>query len=311
MHSIRAGYLAIELDERLGGEITGIRYRGRDLLATHRWASPVGVSRSASYGDARLDWLSEYRGGWQLLVPNAGAECEVHGTPLPFHGEWSRTQVTVTERSAHRVVMTAGLRLPLTVEREVRLDPDRDRVVARTSVTNTVDVEVPFVWGEHPAFTVGDGDLIDLPSVRVAAADGSDLGTWPDPGGAHLDRISTAHPAESVHYLTGFESGWAAIRRRDYGVALAWDVADMPVAWLWHEIASPRFPFFGRTSLVAIEPASSWPGTGLRDAVTRGQAIILQPGESRTTEVSLIPFETVDRAVTGVSITGGVEWAPA
>ena len=190
MHVIRTGPFVVELNERLGGEITRIRYRDRDLLASYDWPSPVGVSQSSTYGDAKLDWLSDYRGGWQLLVPNAGAACEVDGVPLPFHGEWSRTHVTVTERTADRVVMVAGTRLPIVVERDVRVDAQPDRVLVRTTVTNPSDRAVPFVWGEHPAFAAGDGDEIDLPPSHVFAADGAALGAWPPiSNGGRLDRV--------------------------------------------------------------------------------------------------------------------------
>ena len=46
VHVIRSGPFVVELDERLGGEITRIQHDDRELLATYDWASPVRVSRS-------------------------------------------------------------------------------------------------------------------------------------------------------------------------------------------------------------------------------------------------------------------------
>lgn len=307
---IRAGQLVVDVNEDLGGEITRVRYRDDLLLASYDWPSPIGVTRSATYGDAKLDWLSEYRGGWQLLVPNAGAACEVSGVPLPFHGEWSRSQVTVRDRRADRVVLTAGTRLPLVVEREVSIATGPDRVLVRTTVSNIAREPVPFIWGEHPAFAVATGDRIDFPSAEVFDADGAGVGRWPLlADGRHLDRVDAGRPCDSVHYLAGFSRGWAAIRRGHVGMALAWNIDDFPYAWLWHEIGSPGFPFYGRTSIVAIEPASSWPGKGLRYAIERGQAIVLQPGDQRSTTVALIPFEPDGRAVSGAAISGELEFA--
>ena len=311
MHVIRAGLLAVVLDENCGGEIVRVLYRDNDLLASYDWPSPIGVSQSTTYGDAKLDWLSEYRGGWQLLVPNAGAACEISGVPLPFHGEWSRTRVTVRGRGADHVVVTAGTRLPLTVEREVRVATDPDRVVVHTTIANASTEPVPFIWGEHPAFAVETGDEIDFPTAEIFDADGASVGRWPSlSDGRHLGRVDATRPCESVYYLAGFSQGWAAIRRQHLGVALAWNVDDFPYTWLWHEIGSPGFPFYGRASIVAVEPASSWPGAGLSGAIERGQAIVLQPREQRSTTVALIPFETDGRAVSGASITGQVEFAP-
>lgn len=310
MHVIRSGSFVVELDDRLGGEITRMRFDGVELLAVYDWTSPVRASQSIGYGDPKLDWLSEYRGGWQLLIPNAGAACVVDDVPLPFHGEWSRTRVTVTERATDRVVMVAGTRLPVVVEREVRVVRDPARLLVRTSVSNASDRAVRFVWGEHPAFAVDHGDVIDLPAAAVLDVDGAPVGDWPPvTDGGRLDRIDTTVPTESVYFLVGLTAGWAALRRRDVGIALAWDVADFPAIWLWHEIASAGFPFYGRTSLVAIEPASCWPGDGLAGAVARGQALTLPPRQTRSTTVAVIPFAPSDHAVRGATVDGLLEYA--
>jgi hypothetical protein len=258
-----------------------------------------------------MDWLSEYRGGWQLLVPNAGAACEVAGVPLPFHGEWSRTRVTVTGRDAHRVVMTAGTRLPLTVQREVRVATGPDRVLVHTTLTNEGGEAVRFIWGEHPAFSVGPGDEVDFPSADLYVEDGVGVGQWPiTSDGRDLGRLGAHDVGESLHYLVGFAQGWAAIRRPHLGVALAWEVKDFPFAWMWREIGSSAFPFYGRASILAIEPAASWPGAGLAAAIERGHALILEPGQRRSTTVAMIPFEPDRRSVVGASVDGDVQFAP-
>lgn len=295
----------VSLNESLGGEISQVSFGGIDLLASYDWSSPVGRSRSSTYGTEKLDWLSEYRGGWQLLFPNAGAACEINGTPLPFHGEWSRTHVEVIEQTSNRVVMTSGTRLPLTVTREVQVVSNPSRVLIGTSVHNEGCESAKFIWGEHPAFVVESGDAIDLPTADMSNSDGSPIGSWPRrTDGMRLDQVTTEHPYEAVHFLTDLPSGWAALRRPAIGVALAWDVNDFPHAWIWHEIGSSGFPFYGRASLVAIEPASSWPGTGLATAIERGQAFELAPNERRSTTVALIPFAPTSRPLTGASVSG-------
>jgi Domain of unknown function (DUF4432) len=310
VHVVRAGQLVVDVDEHRGGEITRVRYRDRDVLASYDWTAPVGTSRSATYGHPKLDWLSEYRGGWQLLVPNAGAACEVAGVPLPFHGEWSRTRVTVTGRDVQRVAMTAGTRLPLSVRREVRVTTDPDRVLVHTTVANECADNVAFIWGEHPAFSIGPGDEIDFPSADVYDADAVAIGRWPSAtDGRNLGRLGPADEGDSLHFLVGFSEGWAAIRRRHLGVALAWQVNDFPYVWLWQEIGSPAFPFFGRASILAIEPAASWPGAGLAAAIERGQALVLGPDQRRSTTVALIPFEPSGRCVAGATIDGEVRFA--
>jgi len=298
--------LTVHLDERRGAEITQIAVGSVELLAYYDWDSPVAASRSTSYGKHRHDWLSEYRGGWQFLVPNAGPECEVDGVNLPFHGEWSRTSVDVIARSESMVRVRAGTRLPITVTREISLQRNPDRVEISTQVHNSSNEATSYIWGEHPAFRTLAGDSIDLPTANVADGSGASLGNWPLDGSSRLDVVDDTAPQETVHFITDLEHGWAALRRRDIGVAMAWDARDFPHIWLWHEHGSRGFPFYGRASLVAIEPACSWPGLGLAEARLRGQAIELAPGATRSTRMSLTPFESSGARVTQVTVDGRI-----
>jgi hypothetical protein len=302
---LAAGELAATLDERRGGEIRRFDLAGEPLLASYDWASPVPADHSRSYGDAKLDWLSEYRGGWQLLVPNAGAACTVDGVPLPFHGEWSRTAVDVVEATADRAVLRAGTRLGLVVERRIVVAPDR--LTVTTTVENETSDRRPFVWGEHPAFACGPGDRLDLPP----GPDETGLERVGRGGTPSLAEVPAARPFQGVHFLPDRHGGWAALRRPHLGVALAWDVTDFPHLWIWHEIGGPELPFFGRASLVAIEPASSWPGDGLAAAIEAGQAHWVDPQARRTTTVTVLPFRPDGRAVVGVEPDGTIQLAAA
>ena len=167
--------LTIHINERLGAEIAQIEVSGIELLAFYDWESPVAVSKSSTYGKQRHDWLSEYRGGWQFLMPNAGPECEVDGVNIPFHGEWSRTQVDIIAQTESMVRVRAGTRLPVVVEREISVLSDPDRVAITTEVRNTSNEPTSFIWGEHPAFFVRQGDKIDLPNGEVVNSAGASM----------------------------------------------------------------------------------------------------------------------------------------
>ena len=91
--------LEVEVDPERGADILAIRRPGGpNTLATYDWQAPLRASRSSTYGDPTTDWLSEYRGAWQELFPNAGAACEVMGVPLPFHGEVSTARWEVADQ---------------------------------------------------------------------------------------------------------------------------------------------------------------------------------------------------------------------
>ena len=299
--------LTIHINERLGAEIAQIEVSGIELLAFYDWESPVAVSKSSTYGKQRHDWLSEYRGGWQFLMPNAGPECEVDGVNIPFHGEWSRTQVDIIAQTESMVRVRAGTRLPVVVEREISVLSDPDRVAITTEVRNTSNEPTSFIWGEHPAFFVRQGDKIDLPNGEVVNSAGAAIGAWPiGIGSQRLDIIDDQLPHERMHFITNIEHGWAALRRSDIGIAMAWEVSDFPHVWLWQEIGSQGFPFYGRASMIAIEPGSSCPDIGLAEARKRGQAIELMAGQLRKTTMSLIPFPATTSPVTNVSIDGDI-----
>lgn len=319
--------MEVELDHDHGAEILSVRHPGGDnVLATYDWASPVWASRSTSYGDEVSDWLSEYRGGWQELFPNAGDACTVLGVPLPFHGEVSRTRWQVVERGADRVSLTTPTRLPLVLERRMRLAPGGPVLLIEETARTEADIEVPFLWGHHPAFAAAEGARIDLPAdvrVRVDARyvpDLSDLeprgaGAWPlapeRGGGSLVDLARIGHgPVQRLAYLSSFgDQGWVAIRgvSPGLGVAMAWDAATFPHAWFWWEVGGPGHPWHGRARIVAVEPATACPSDGLAAAVQRGEAHMLRPGESRQTWLTMSLFDADERPVTGVGRDGSVE----
>ena len=172
---IRLANAAIEVtvDAERGAEILSVaRPGGRNVLATYDWASPLRASDSSTYGDAVADWLSEYRGGWQEMFPNAGAPCVVQGVALPFHGEVSRARWQVVSQTADEVVLRTPARLPLLLERRMRLAPGAATLLIEETVRCDAAVPVDFLWGHHPAFEAVEGARIDLPAgVMVDVAD--------------------------------------------------------------------------------------------------------------------------------------------
>ena len=92
-------------------------------------------------------------------------------------------------------------------------------------------------------------------------------------------------------YLHDFKEPWAAIRRLDnaVAVALSWTVDRFPFAWLWYELGgTAEAPWHGRGRLVGIEPNTTRPANGLRDAHERGSSLLhLEPGDELTAEVRL------------------------
>lgn len=326
--ALESDSLRATVDPDRGGEIVFVgRPGGPNALLHEPWQTPLPAGSSMSYGSGTLDWLSHYRGGWQVMFPNAGAECAVDGLPHPLHGGVSSAPAEVIEVASGHLVLRSPTRLPLRLERRISLAGGRPVIMVEERVENQSDRAMSYAWGHHPALAATPGMRIDLPAGPVHVDGGfgdseNDLapgtaGIWPEValrsgGMAALDRVP--EPAvERVCYLPNRPAGWAALRDAESGrgVGLAWDVEAFPHLWLWEQIGGWRFPFYGRARLVALEPVSCWPSDGLARAIERGQARTLGPHSSASAWVTLSLFAATTVPVGGIQRDGRVSLAGA
>lgn len=315
------GLVSVTLDPTRGGEIRAFTPPDRpNAISFYEWDSPLSVTRGPSLGTSELDWLSKYRGGWQTLFPNAGAECVVDGVPVAFHGEASLAQTEVTQLDATSCTLRVPARLPLVLTRRLRLAEDSATLLVEEEVTNVGTGAVDFIWGHHPTFPAIPGARIDVPPARVHVepstpgnlAPGS--GIWPLMPGATggIEDLSLV-PAETMVrliYLEEVEEGWAALRppqgSDSPGIALAWDREMFPHVWIWLQNGDNRYPWWGRAHMIGLEPQRSWPFDGLGAARDRGQSIRLAAGAQCSCWVTLTLLPNNDDPVTGVSRLGEV-----
>jgi galactose mutarotase-like enzyme len=318
--------LKVVVDEDHGGEVVFVGHPdGPNVLFHERWASPLPAADSTTYGSGTLDWLSRYRGGWQVMFPSAGSESTVDGVPHPVHGEVSMARGEVVERGATELILRVPTRLPLQLTRRFRLDPERPVLQVSERAENEAGRSLACAWGHHPAFAAVPGTRIDLPPGPVhvdadLAVPEADLapGTsahWPavkDRNGRDIDlSVVPPGPVERVCYLPNRPAGWAAVRdlAGGRGVAMAWDVEAFPHLWVWEQIGGWRFPFFGRARIIALEPASCWPADGLAAAVERGRASTIGPHGTASGWLTIALFTPGDRPVGHVDRGGTIQIA--
>lgn len=292
--------LRVEVDPQQGGEIAFVGAPGGpNALASYDWDTPVAAEAGSGYGASHLDWLSRYRGRWQELFPNAGDPCEVHGAPLGFHGEASLTPWRVLGAMRDRCELEVPTRLPLVLTRRMTLARDRPVLLIEETVRNESDLEVPFLWGHHPAFPAVPGARIELPPCELRAEPvlpggfGDQPGAWPSladaDGTPQRVDVVPAEPVQRLLYATGLQHGWAALRQAGGlpGVALSWDVETFPAMWLWLQNGTEEFPWFGRARLLTLEPQTTQPFDGLAAAHARGEAHVLPPRGTRHSWLTL------------------------
>jgi hypothetical protein len=72
------------------------------------------------------------------------------------------------------------------------------------------------------------------------------------------------------------------ITQKGLGLRVGWDAEQMPYLWFWQEYgASGFYPWHGRHYHIGLEPFSSFPTNGLKEAVDNGTALTLGARERR------------------------------
>ncbi len=289
---LRSDELLVRIDPLHGGEILDLVHlaTGRQLLGR-----PPFATEPPRPGD--LDeptWTASYRGGWQLVTPNAGNACEVAGARHGFHGRASNDPWTVTETSDTTATL-AWTGHGTAVDRRLALD--RDRLVVETTLRPTGE-RVPVVAVEHCSLGL---ELLD-PEVEIRFPGGTAYELSESDGPAVAPHGATVWPevllrdgsveradtwrleGERSRFLVvaDLPEGRAAVRNARTGMTLGltWDSDWLCHAWVWHEVRTYPGIWRGQAEILVIEPASVPHGLGLATAIEQGQARWLEPGES-------------------------------
>lgn len=307
--TISSPELAIKINPAVGGAITSIRHvaTGLEVLGEVPWPVVDAPLESLAARD-EPEFLTRYTGGWPLLFPNGGDGCTVDGVFHGFHGEaavapWDHEATGDTIRLS-RSFQT----VPVEMQRTISVAGDTMRLDETVRMLGTHPIEV--MWGQHPTFgsdlvagpfeiTCGGGrvwidDQFDAPiNPLVPGASGD----WPMIAGKQgmFDLSTPSAPMSGQAYLHELKAGWMAMRRTDNAIAavLTWDPARFPCAWVWYELkGNDAPPWNGKTSLIGLEPNTTWPGSGIVGAKARGGSLLtLSPGDALQTTLRLQVFK--------------------
>ncbi len=293
------GSARVAIDVGHGAEITEFTVLplGLDVVAS----GPRG-SRIPS-GDPDLAFINGYHGGWQEVFPNGGAPSTWEGVRFGQHDEVWRRPWTVDRRTESEAVLTVETRLlPFRLRKQVRLQAGTARLEVREVVTATGVGRHPAMWGQHLAY----GPPFLVPGTRLALPDGvavrphpealnpphrlfgPDPGRYPllrGPRGEPVDlrRLPGPGAASDIAYAGPFgDPAWYEVTRPD-GVTLRveWGARALPYLWLWYELgATAGAPWYSTLVAIGLEPNSSWPTSGLAEAVANGSARWFDPGQT-------------------------------
>lgn len=241
-------------------------------------------------------WLSRYRGGWQLLTPNAGNGCLVGASCHGYHGAASNepwTLVDATKDSALIEWRGHGLK----VQRAARLI---GADVVLETIWHAEGESVPFLAVEHVALgpelldpdfelSLPAGQTYELSEVDGPVTPPESAPVWPralllDGSSEQADRWSFDTDRSRFLAVAGLSAGWAEVRNpmAGLGFRIEWDAATLPNAWIWHEVRRTEGRWQGAGQQLMIEPASLPHSLGLEVAVRSGDALHLGPGAEVT-----------------------------
>ncbi len=296
-----------------GADLVEFNDKRRDL--DFAWLAPGGIRNPlalhSTSPDALATFLDVYPGGWQEIFPNAGAGSQWAGAAFGQHGEvsalpWDVEIVADAEDEVAVRFSVRCLKVPCVLTRLVRLRSGVAGIEIEGQVTNESPVPVDAMWGHHITFGkpfLVPGSRIQLPEGLTALpheAAVEDHGRrvantepfpWPIGVNAAGDEedfsiVPPPETASELFYLSGFPGGlgWYEITRPDSGVGMRveWDASVLPYLWYWQEFGVTRgYPWYGRNYNIGLEPGSSYPTSGLADAVANGSALRLGPGDTK------------------------------
>jgi hypothetical protein len=288
---LRDERLLVRVDPRHGAEILDLvdLRTGRQLLGRPPFGSqePLG-------GDLDEEtWTARYRGGWQLVCPNAGNPCTVDGARHGFHGRASNDPwepLAVDGASARLRWQGHGLRLErrlaiadgaLAVETTAVADEQHVPLLAVEHVSvglELLEPEVELVLPEGRAYELSERDGPPLPP--------DDAPTWPhilllDGSVERGDRWPLERPRSRLFVVVDVPQGRALVRNAARGQALelTWETSWLRHLWVWHEVRRSGGLWRKQAEILVLEPASVPHSLGLATAIEHGQARWLEPGE--------------------------------
>jgi hypothetical protein len=317
-----------------GADVFDFTYKPINL--DFMWQSPIEmrlpfVATSALPEGAFHDY---FYGGWQEILPSAGWASEPYlGTYQGLHGEASLLpfQASIVEDTPETVALKLWTRLyrsPLSLTRTMSLKRDRAALYIEERLENESGEEFAIMWGHHPAFGepfLDESCVVQTPAKKVEVLAFHPNGLWEPGDGVEYDfpMVKNRHTGEleditqvrsrdarsvDVVFFKELSEGWYGLtnRQRGVGIGMAWDAKLFKYLWMWQVYGGHNdYPWYGRTYNCALEPFTSYPPAGVKNAIDNGTAYIMKPEEVVETSLVAVAYEGYE--VKGIDLKGDVK----
>lgn len=305
---------------------TDFIWHGRNELHDPATFIPVGGTDATPFFD-------RWSGGWFEIVPNNGPGCDYRNAHLGFYGEvvnipWHYQILEDRHEQVSIAFWVKTYRMPFLLRKKMTLRSNSGCLQIEEQLTNLGNEKLDFAWGHHPV--IGSPFLdsscrISAPKCRIIVGSDEDgpgyrmklfqEAEWPiieDVDGKPLDlRVMPCKEIRSMDncYLTSFDKeAFISVTNtnRNVGFGFAWDPAVFKYMWLWQALGGGvGYPWFMDSYQMGIEPWTSYPCSGLQEAIENRTAAQIEPGQSIYSWLTAVSF-TGNRDVSHIRRDGEV-----
>ena len=314
-------YLRVTVLLDKGADIYELLYKPLDV--DMMWRGPVELQNPSCFipstGNEAGTFIDRYEGGWQEILPSGGAACEFKGVRFGQHGEisnipWKCQIIKDEEKEICIELSVRTYRTAFYLRKKLTLKIDDPTLYINEILVNEAEENMELMWGHHPA--IGHPFLSEHCNIETSATkvithpelmfDSQRLkpgtvNTWPrvpDRNNRVIDLSkvpSKNDKTADMLYLTDFEGeAWYRIHNQQMKLnfEMKWDKDIFKYLWMWQVCKGAYgYPWYGRTYCMALEPWSSYPTSGLYEAVNNRTAMNMAAAQTIETDLSVIIYE--------------------
>jgi hypothetical protein len=292
--------LSLTLFPELGSKIWKIHYKpkDKDILWHHPRLKPRKIPFHSVYDDT-------FFGGWDELFPNDSIEF-INGEKEPDHGEiwalpWEYRIEKMNDEEITIHLWVDTVICSSRIEKKITLRAGESVIHFSHKITNTGQLDMPFLWKLHAAIPINEHCRIDLPAEEMYIEDfgPTRLGKtqayyqWPhavdDQGNSHDMRHCLPQTAQinEFQYATRTRDGWCSITDTSdrIGFGLVYDHNILPSCWIFATYGGWR-----NLQTVILEPCTGYP-LSIVDGVSKGTHKILAAGEVLECDIKAVIYE--------------------
>lgn len=238
-----------------------------------------------------------FYGGVDELLPNDIPET-VDGMDFPDHGELWTTALKV-EQISNGITMHVTLPISkLNYQKTIRLDENAPLIHTDYQIRNNADFPVKFLWKLHAALKINKDDRIVCSAEKGQVVDPefsrfkqTEPFFWPVIEKTDVSLLPEKNGLMDFFYLYDLqqgEVGWENAEQTFY-FGYRFDRKVFPYVWIFASYGG----FLNHYTAI-LEPCTTMP-ISVNDAAELGQTMILQPGETISTTVTIVAGSIHDK----------------